>query len=119
MSAPAPGVSPPAGERRTDRRAAKAVWILELPGRGGTIHLMNHCPGFAPVLPMPEGWKGQLLPTPVGVIRTQYRTRLQARLRRISHGGQSRFDFLVFVSFFCRQSSRQWDEKPGQALCRL
>jgi hypothetical protein len=30
LSAPAPGVSPPAGEWRTDRRAAKAVWILEL-----------------------------------------------------------------------------------------
>ena len=41
------GVSPPAGERRTDRRAAKAVWILELPGRSGTIHLMHHCPGLA------------------------------------------------------------------------
>jgi hypothetical protein len=39
--------SPPAGERRTDRRAAKAVWILELPGSSGTIHLMHHCPGFA------------------------------------------------------------------------
>ncbi len=47
LSAPAPGVSPPAGERRTDRRAAKTVWILELPGRSGTIHLMHHCPGFA------------------------------------------------------------------------
>jgi hypothetical protein len=47
MSAPAPGISPPAGERRTDRRAAKAVWILELPSRSGTIHLMHHCPGFA------------------------------------------------------------------------
>jgi hypothetical protein len=47
MSAPAPGVSPPAGERRTDRRAAKPVWILELPGRSGTIHLMHHCPGLA------------------------------------------------------------------------
>jgi hypothetical protein len=35
------------GERRTDRRAAKAVWILELPGRSGTIHLMHHCLGFA------------------------------------------------------------------------
>jgi hypothetical protein len=47
LFAPAPGVSPPAGERRTDRRAAKAVWILELPGRSGTIHLMHHCRGFA------------------------------------------------------------------------
>jgi hypothetical protein len=47
MSAPAPGVSPPAGEWRTDRRAAKAVGILELPGRSGTIHLMHHCPSFA------------------------------------------------------------------------
>jgi hypothetical protein len=47
MPAPAPGVSPPAGERRTDRRAAKAVGILELPGRSGTIHLMHHCPGVA------------------------------------------------------------------------
>src|ERR1700739_550827 len=46
LSAPAPGVSPPAGERRTDRRAA-TVWILEVPGRTGTIHLMHHCPGFA------------------------------------------------------------------------
>ena len=39
--------SPPRHQRRTDRRAAKAVWILELPGRSGTIHLMHHCPGFA------------------------------------------------------------------------
>jgi hypothetical protein len=46
-SAPAPGASPPVGERRTDRRVAKAVWILELPGRSGTIHLMHHCPGLA------------------------------------------------------------------------
>jgi hypothetical protein len=35
------------GEQRTDRRVAKAVWILELPGRSGTIHLMHHCPGLA------------------------------------------------------------------------
>jgi hypothetical protein len=47
LSAPTPGVSPPSGERRTDRPAAKAVWILELPGRSGTIHLMHHCRGFA------------------------------------------------------------------------
>ena len=44
LSAPAPGVSPPAGEWRTDRRAAKAVWILEL-------HLVHHCPGFACFMP--------------------------------------------------------------------
>ena len=36
----------PGGERHTDRRAA-TVWILELPGGSGTIHLMHHCPGFA------------------------------------------------------------------------
>jgi hypothetical protein len=42
-----PASVPRRGERRTDRRAAKAVWILELPGRSGTIHLMHHCPGFA------------------------------------------------------------------------
>jgi hypothetical protein len=44
LAAPAPGVSPPAGEWRTDRRAAKAFWILEL-------HRVHHCPGFACFMP--------------------------------------------------------------------